>query len=120
MSTQIKIASPGDDAILVFEFQSTDMFFYNFEVVDCQSGDQFLTGEGKWDGITKFNLGKGADLIGKCLNIDWGEIDPAGGTNTFHATATVKQNGVSCLAVQVFTGKSTATIVNDTTEAVFV
>jgi len=120
MSTQIKIASPGDDAILVFEFQTTDMFFYNFEVVDCQSGDQFITGKGQWDGATEFNLGKGTDLIGKCLNIAWGEIDPAGGTGKFHATATVKQNGVSCLAVQVFAGNSTGSLANNLTTAVFV
>ncbi|PWK80179.1 hypothetical protein LX99_00643 [Mucilaginibacter oryzae] len=120
MSTQIKIASPGDDAKLVFEFQTTDLFFYEFEVVDCDSGNQFETGKGQWDGETEFNLGRGSDLVGKCLNIAWGEIDPAGGTGIFRATATVKQNGISCAAVQVFTGNSTATIVNDTTEAVFI
>lgn len=120
MMTNIQITPNADEVQLEFKFQSLDEFSYKFEIVNCDTGDRHMTGQGSWNGQTLFILGKGSDLLGLCLNIAWGELDPTGGTGDFSATATASQNGNVCQVVQSFTGKSTGNIVNGLTQAKFI
>jgi hypothetical protein len=118
MIDTITLVSNGDQVTLDFDFFTTDHFSYSFEVVD-DAGDQKVTGKGNESGTTNFLLGIASDLIGLYLNIFWSEINDNGAGNPFKAAATASQNNTPCNNVQIFSGTSTDTQVNDVTKAQF-